>query len=174
MKPDIEGKYTLEDFAALLGIKKTSALNLLSKLKKQNRVTVSGGGRQKRIYTISRLPVKKTRGFYDIVNKYSKIKLVPKFRHYAHGRYTVENAIIDGILIGDSRTLEASSYLFKRVNDWKRLFELAKEKKVVKSVYKLYYKAKKSFKCRTMPKRYINSNKNPYKNDKHKRSGRII
>jgi len=150
-----EGKYTVETFAKERQIQRQSAINLLSKLKKNGLVTVSGGGKQKRIYTITNKPQEKTNGFYDLVNKYSPEKLIPRFKHKIIGRYTVEHAIIDGIQLGDVRTLEATKYLFKEVKNWKRLFDLAKEKKVVKEVYELYKKAKKTVKCRTMPKRYI-------------------
>ena len=151
---DIEGKQTVESVAEKLKIKKTSAINLLSRLKKQGKVTVSGGGKQKRIYTISKLPIREPNGFYKTVNKYSEIKLVPKFEHHIHGNYTVEKAVIDGILIGDSRTLEATSYLFKRIINWKKLFELAKQRGLAEEVHRLYGIAKQNFKCRTMPKRY--------------------
>lgn len=151
----IEGKQTIESISKILGIKKGSAINLVSKLKKKNKVIVNGGGKQKRIYTISMLPIQKSNGFFDIVNKYSKIKLVPKFYHKVHGTYTIEHAIIDGIMIGDSRTIEATSYLFKRIANWKMLFDLAKQKNVTEKVYELYFKAKKQFRCRTMPKKYL-------------------
>ena len=150
----VSGKYTLEIIATELGIKKNSAINLLSKLKKEGKVIVTGGGRQKRIYTVSNIPIKQGNGFFKLVNKYSPDKLVPHFIHCVHGKYTVERAIIDGIIIGDVRTLEATRYLFKQVENWKLLFQLAKQHGVVNDVYKLYKKARKNFKCRTMPKKY--------------------
>ncbi|MBC8500997.1 MAG: hypothetical protein ISS25_01855 [Nanoarchaeota archaeon] len=150
----ITGTHTIETVSKQLGIKKSSAINLLSRLKKEGKVTVSGGGKQKRIYHISQLPQEKTNGFYDLINKYSKLKLVPSFKHVVHGRYTIEQAIIDGIKIGDARTLEATMYLFKRVANWKRLFDLAKKNKVEKEIHELYSKARKTMKCRRMPKKY--------------------
>jgi len=150
-----EGKYTVESFAKKQGIKRQSALNLLSKLKAKGLVTTSGGGRQKRIYTLTNKPQEKTNGFYETVNKYSPEKLIPKFKHKVIGNYTIEHAIIDGIQIGDSRTIEATKYLFNHIKNWKRLFDLAKEKKVTKTIYKLYQEARKTIKCKTMPKRYL-------------------
>lgn len=150
----ITGTHTIESVAKELGIKKTSAINVISKLKKEGKVSVSGGGRQKRIYKISATPQIKTNGFYDLVNKYSKEKLVPSFKHVVHGKYTVEQAIIDGIKIGDARTMEATTYLFKRITNWKRLFNLAKKNKIEAQLYDLYSKARKTIKCRTMPRRY--------------------
>lgn len=149
-----EGKYTVETVARERGIQRQSAINLLSRLKKKGLVSTSGGGRQKRIYTITKKPREKTNGFYDLVNKYSPEKLVPKFEHRTYGNYTVEHAIIDGIVIGDARTLEATAYLFKAVKNWKRLFDLAKEKQVTSNVHQLYAQARRMTKCKTMPKRY--------------------
>lgn len=150
-----KGKYTVETFAREQGIQKQSAINLLSKLKKKGFVSTTGGGKQKRIYSISNKPEEKTNGFYDIVNKYSPEKLIPKFKHIVIGKYTIEHAIIDGIKIGDKRTLNATKYLFNHIKNWKRLFDLAKNKKCVKQVNIMYKEAKKTIKCKTMPKRYF-------------------
>ena len=148
------GKYTLESFAESNGLTKQSALNLLSKLRKKGLVKTSGGGRQKRIYTVLERPRKETNGFYDIVNRYSKIKLREKFSHHVHGNYTVEHAIVDGIRIGDARSKEATMYLFNHVNNWKRLFDLAKKRDLVDEVCQLYFRAKDKMKVKRMPKRY--------------------
>lgn len=149
-----EGKFTVETFARERKLQRQSAINLLSKLKAKGLVSVSGGGRQKRIYTITNKPQEETNGFYDIVNKFSPEKLTPKFKHKVIGKYTIEHAIIEGIRIGDTRTLEATKYLFNQVKNWKRLFDLAKEKGCTKEIRDLYDKARKTIKCRKMPKRY--------------------
>jgi uncharacterized protein YjgD (DUF1641 family) len=150
-----EGKYTVEIFAAENDLTRQSAINLLSKLKKEGYVTASGGGKQKRIYTIYKVPQKKTNGFYDIINKYSPEKLQPKFEHYVDGNYTIEHAIIDGIKIGDTRTLEATTHLFRHITNWKKLFELAKKNQLEKEVIKLYKQARETTKIKKIPKRYI-------------------
>jgi len=64
------GKYTLELYARKQGLTRQSAINKLSKLKKQRLVSVSGGGRQKRIYTVHYKPKNKENGFFYVVNKY--------------------------------------------------------------------------------------------------------
>ncbi len=149
-----EGKYTVETFAREQGLTRQSALNLLSKLKQQGYVTVSGGGRQKRVYTLTRTRQQETNGFYDTVNQYSPEKLVPKFKHVVIGRYTVEHAIIDGIKIGDVRTLQATMHLFRHVKSWKRLFDLARKHDLVEEVHELYEQGRKNTKCKAMPRRY--------------------
>ncbi len=149
-----EGKYTLELFAKKNNLTKASAINKLARLRAKGLVDTTGGGRLKRIYTISNKPRMKTNGFYDLVNKYSPEKLVPKFEHRVIGKYTTEQAIIDGIRIGDHRTLEATKYLFNHIKNWKRLFDLAKKDDLTKEVMRLYKEARKSVKCRRMPRRY--------------------
>jgi len=148
-------KFTVDSFAEQKGITRQSALNLLSRLKKRNLVNVSGGGRQPRIYTLYTLPKKKTNGFYDLINTYAPDKLQPKFEHYVNGRYTVERAIIDGIIIGDSRTLDATMHLFRHVTDWKRLFDMAEKKNLKPEVIELYNKARLVIKSKKMPERYL-------------------
>ncbi len=150
-----EGKYTIETFARKQGIQRQSAINLMSKLKEKGLTKTTGGGKQKRIYTLSNKPFVKTNGFYDVVNKYSEEKLVPKFDHKVFGNYTIEHAIIDGIQINDVRTQQATMSLFNHVKNWKRLLDLAKEKRIEKKVIQLYKKARKRMKCRKMPARYL-------------------
>ena len=150
-----EGKYTLERFMKERGIKRGSALNLLIKLKKQGYVKVDGGGKRKRIYSLTTLPKREANGFYKIINKYSPEKLQPKFEHYVYGNYSIEHAIIDGIKIGDIRTKEATKHLFRHIISWKRLFDLAKKEKLEREIINLYKIARKTTKCKRMPKRYF-------------------
>jgi len=149
-----EEKFTAETFARKRHIERQSAINALSRLKKQGYVEVSGGGRQKRIYTLSTVLKRPTNGFYDIANRYSTEKLFPLFQHRVIGRYTIEHAIIDGIRIGDARTLEATMHLFRHVTNWKRLMDLAKKRRCVSEVHTLYKKARDKIKLRRMPERY--------------------
>jgi hypothetical protein len=149
-----EGKYTVETFAQKNNLTRQSAINKLSKLKKAGLVSVSGGGKQKRIYTLHTKPQKEQNGFYKIVNKYSPDKLNPSFEHYVYGKYTVENAIIDGLLIKDIRTKQAISHLFRHIKDWTKLFRLAKQKGLIMQLHEQYNYARKITKCKTMPKRY--------------------
>ena len=62
----IEGKYTVETFAKKQGLGRQSAINLLSKLKKQGFIYTTGGGNQKRIYTISKTPKKESNMVHQI------------------------------------------------------------------------------------------------------------
>ncbi|MFH1133018.1 MAG: hypothetical protein V1735_00860 [Nanoarchaeota archaeon] len=149
-----DGQYTVERFAEEQGLRRQSALNKLAQLKVQGLVTVSGGGRQKRIYTVSVTPRAKTNGFYDMVNRYSPEKLVPRFAHVVHGRYTAEQAIIDGLRIGDARTKEATMHLFRHVSSWKLLFALARKERLVVPLRRLYAEARQQVRVKALPRRY--------------------
>lgn len=147
-------KHTVETFAKKEGITKQSAINKLAKLRREGRIKTTKGSNQKRIYIITKIPQRPTNGFYDIINKYSPEKLQPKFKHYTIGNYTVEKAIIDGIKIGDSRTLEATKHLFRHIKNWKRLFDYAKKEKLTIEVKELYNKARKTTKTKKIPSKY--------------------
>ena len=159
---EIIGKYTVELYAQENSISRQSALNKLSGLKKKGFVKVSGGGKQKRIYTLYKRPVREPNGFYSIVNKYAKIKLTPEFEHYIYGRYTVEDAIIDGLKIDNARTKIAVSNLFRHITDWTYLMHKAKGNNLLERLHEYYEYARKSTKCKRMPKRYM---KESIKND---------
>ena len=56
-------KYTIDTYTQQYHISRASALNKLSKLKKQGFATVSGGGYQKRIYTVNNTKIVKKKRF---------------------------------------------------------------------------------------------------------------
>lgn len=150
----LKGKHTVQTLMRERNLTRQSAINLFSKLKKQGKVTVSGGGKQKRIYTITSLPTKQTNGVFDVLNKYNEEKLHPQFQHYVHGNYQVEQAIVDAVIIGDIRTLQATKRLFNHIKDWKTLADLAKQKGVWQKIKDLYSKARQEMRVRKMPERY--------------------
>ena len=146
--------HTIDTFAEKNNITRKSAINKIVQLKKKNLVKVSGGGKQKRLYKIFDKPEDETMGFYDVVNKYSPEKLHPAFRHIVTGRYTIERAIIEGLLMNEYRTKEAIKYLFWHVTDWKLLIQLAKKFSLDKELQNIYKDARKITRVRKMPKRY--------------------
>ncbi|MFQ5474208.1 MAG: winged helix-turn-helix domain-containing protein [Candidatus Nanoarchaeia archaeon] len=147
----LKGKHTIESVAEELGIEKSSAANLLSKLKKEGYVKTEGGGRQKRIYTISTRKDISGKSMFDIINRYSKIKIVPAFKHVVKGKYGVEHALVDAVLTKDFRTIQASLYLFNHVKNWKLLHQLARKKDVEQELGSLYDTARCCIKTRKMP-----------------------
>ena len=149
----LEGLHTIETVAEELGITRQSALNLLCRLKKQQHVTTSGGGRQKRLYKITmRKQRPRDPGMFDIINKYSPhMKLVPDFDHQVHGRYGPEEALIDAIETKRARVIMLSMRLFGHITDWHRVYTLAKKKGYWVKIRALYDIARLFFRVRRMP-----------------------
>lgn len=154
----IEGKQTVDTIAAKLNIKKTTALNLISKLKKEGYLSKTGGRNQKRIYFIStkKQNIPEGEGMFDIINKYSKLKINPLFMHKTHGRYTVEDALVDAILTVDFRALLASISLFNRISNWPKLYKKTKKYNLQGQLGALYDMARIIIKTRKMPDKMYN------------------
>lgn len=161
----IEGLQTIETVAEALNIKKQSALNLISRLKRQGYVATSGGRQQKRLYKITaRKQRKRNFGMFDIINKYSHMKLAPWYDHQVHGKYGPEEALIDAIQTQSFRVILVSMKLFNHITDWPKLYKLAKEKDCWQKVGALYDVARLYFKVRKVPVRYLK-----YKSEKWQR-----
>jgi len=151
----LEGLQTVETAAQALGITRQSALNLLCRLRKEWHVTVDGGGRRKRLYRVTmRRQLPRVPGMFDIINRYSPMKLLPWYDHQVHGRYGPEEAIVDAVETQKFRVILASLRLFAHVRDWPRLYAYAQEKGCWRKVGALYDVARMFFRVRTMPGRY--------------------
>ena len=162
---ELEGLHTVETVAKQLGITRQSALNVISKLKKQGYVTTRGGGKQKRLYTITAYRQRKRDpGMFDIINKYSPMKLNPWYDHQVHGNYGAEDALVDAVQTKSFRAILASLHLFRHIKDWKKLYQLAKEKDCWQQIGALYDLARKYFRVKKMPDRYMMYN---FKNKKY-------
>lgn len=152
-----EGLQTVETLMETLHLSRQSAINLLSKWKKERHMTLwAGGGRSKRIYKIT-MAIQHPRnpGMFDIINQYSPhMKLHPWFDHQVHGPYGPEEALIDAIETRSFRTILASLYLFQHIKDWKKLYRLAKKHTSWQKVGALYDLARGYLRVRSMPQRY--------------------
>ena len=137
----LEGLNTLEMAKNKLNVRKSTAIKIISLLRKEGFVETSGGGKQPRLYKISpiRLTAKEKMGLYDIINKYSKVKLFEPFKHKVMDRkLTIEEAISMAIKERNFRITLAALGVFKFVKDWSKLHYYAKKYKVRKEVGALY------------------------------------
>jgi len=151
----LEGLHTAETAAKELGIGRQSAINLLSRLRKEGYVTVNGGGKQPRLYRIMmRKQRPRSPGMFDIINRYSPMKLAPWYDHQVHGHYGPEEAVVDAIQAQSFRAMLASLRLFNHITDWPMLYRLATEKGIWQKVGALYDVAGMYFRERKMPLRY--------------------
>jgi len=155
---ELEGFQMLEDIMRKLNLTKQSAINLVSKLKKEGYARVIfGGGKRKRNYHISQKKFRpRSPGMYDILNKYNSagFQLSVYTDHQVHGKYTVEDAIIDAIQTKSFRKILATLRLFPHIKNWPRLYKLAKEKNCWQKVGALYDVSRLYFRSSRMPLRY--------------------
>ena len=149
----IEGLNTIDLVAKKLNVKKNTAIKKLHELRKLGFVETSGGGKQPRLYRISRRKRLKigNPGLYDVINKNSPIKLVKPYEHkIINEKLTIEEAIIRAIKSGEFRPILASLALFNKVRDWHRLYKFAKNENVRRKVGALYEVARTIIKVRKM------------------------
>ena len=153
----IEGLHTIETLQKELNLTKQSTINLISKLRKEEYITLfAGGGKKKRIYRITaRKQRKRQEGMFDIINKYSpNMKIREWYDHQVHGVYGPEEALIDALQTQSFRLILASMRLFNHIKDWKKIYKLAKENNCWQKVGALYDVSRLFFKVKKMPERY--------------------
>lgn len=148
----LDGLQTIDTIMETLGIKKQSALNLITQMRKNQNLTIwSRGNGKKKIYKITmRKQLPRVPGMFDILNKYSPMKLAPWYDHQVHGVYGPEEALIDAIRSESFRAILASLRLFAHIKDWNKVYRLAKKYDCVQKVGALYDVARLHFKVRRM------------------------
>ena len=152
----LEGINTLEMVVKKLKVRKSTAIKIISLLRKEGFVETSGGGKKPRLYTISPIRVagKEHLGLYDIINKYSKVKLFEPFKHKVMDRkLTIEEAIPMAIKQREFRLTLASLGLFRFVKNWAKLNYFAKKYDVTKEIGALYDVTRSYMKTRKMDER---------------------
>ena len=152
----LEGLNTLEMVSKKLNVQKSTAIKILSILRKEGFVETSGGGKKPRLYRISPIRVagKEHLGLYDIINKYSKIKLFEPYKHKVMDRkLSIEEAIPMAVKEGNFRLVLAALGLFNFVKDPSKLNYYAKKYDARKEVGALYDVARSYMKTRKMDER---------------------
>lgn len=148
----LEGLQTVETVMKKLHVTRQSAINLISRLRRDGHVTRWGGGKKLRIYKITmRKQRPRVPGMFDILNKYSPMKLNPWYDHQVHGTYGPEEALIDAIQTKSFRAILASLHLYRHIKDWTKLRRLAKEKDCWQQIGALYEVARRFFRAKRMP-----------------------
>ena len=151
----LEGLQTLETVQEALKIKKQSARNLLTKMKKEGHMTLWAKGRKPMYKITMRKQRKRDPGMFDLLNACNpSFKLNEWYDHQVHGRYTVEDAIVDAVKTKSFRTCLATLHCFNHITDWKQLYHSAKEKDCWREVGALYDVARIYLKVKKMPERY--------------------
>ena len=154
----LEGLHTLATAAKALNVKRSTAVKMLSILRKGGFVETSGGGKQPRMYKISPLRIagKEHLGIYDVINKYSKIKLWEPYKHKIMDRdLSIEEAIPMAVKKGENnfRLALAALGLFNHVKDWPKFCHYSKKYNVSRRAGALYDIARTVMKTRKMDNR---------------------
>ena len=154
----LEGLNTLEMAMKNLNVRKSTAIKMLSILRKEGFVETSGGGKKPRLYKISPIRVagKEHLGLYDIINKYSKVKLREPYKHKVIDRkLSIEEAIPMAVKEGEKnfRLVLAALGLFNHVKDWPRLCFYSKKYNVARKIGALYDVTRTIMKTRKMDNR---------------------
>lgn len=153
----LEGLQMKEDIAKILNVKKSTTNNIITKLKKQGHLSVyfKKSPRMYKITTTIQRPGQK--GMYDWINKYSDKKIREPFDHQVHGQYGPEEALVESVDTGSIRILLNSLKLFNHIKDWSKLYNLSKKNNSWRKIGALYDVARKYYKVRRFPKKYLKS-----------------
>ncbi len=162
----LEGIHNIESIMLALKIKKSTAIKIISILRKNGYVKTKQTTKKKRIYYISRSNKIGGKSYYDIINTHSPIKLSESEVYKIYGREpSLEEVLIYAIKTKNLRVILAALYLFKRINNWSLLFDLAKKNKAERKVGILYDLSRKLMRTRRMNKNFRKKSL-PDKNDK--------
>ncbi|MBI2106239.1 hypothetical protein HYT56_05405 [Candidatus Woesearchaeota archaeon] len=149
----LEGLNTIDLIERKLNVKKNTAIKKISELRKLGYVETRGGGKQPRLYRISRVKREKigNLGLYDTINKNSPIKLVKPYEHrIIMGKLSIEEAIVRAIKSGNFRLIMASLALFNKIKNCSELYQFAKKENIRRKVGALYELTRKIMKVKSI------------------------
>jgi len=169
MAMEREGLYTLESFSRAEGIKKDTAVLYLHELRKRGLVRTTREKRGKRFYDVTPISLREvgSKGFYEILNENSPLKIQEPFVHRVYGKeMTIEEVILKALKTRSSRIILASIGVFRKVRDWNLLYELAKNEGMERHAGALYSLSRKFFRVKRMDSRILGRMKEALVKDK--------
>jgi hypothetical protein len=96
--------------------------------------------------------------YYEIINRYSPIKIVAPRIYKIYGKEpSFEETLVYAIKTKSLRTILAALALFNKIEDWSRLYRLAKKNHVERQVGALYDLSRNIIRTRKMTKRFRNN-----------------
>lgn len=153
----LEGIQRIETVAKILNVKKSTAIKIMSILRKNKYVKTIQTSKKKRIYYISRKYPVGGKSYYEIINSISPMKLADPEPYKILGREpSLEETLVFAIKTNSVRAILASLALFKRINNWNELLAIAKKNKAERKVGALYDLARKVIRTRKMSKGFRN------------------
>ncbi len=149
----LEGLQTVDTISKKLGIKRRTAIQYVSHLRKKGLAETVRGGRKIRVYRIARVPQIKigNPGYYETLNENSPIKIWEPYEHRVIGReISVEETIAWASSTNVNRVHLAVLALFNKVKDWSRLYKWALHFNSRRKVGALYDVARKIVRVKKM------------------------
>jgi len=145
-----------------LNVSRRTAINYVVLLRKNGYLKeTTYGFRKIRMYKISTSKEKEVGnpGFYEILNKNSKVKIYPPYESdKIYGReLSIEEAIVIAVKISRFRVILACLGLFNKVRDWTKLSYYANKNNLGRKIGALYDVARTVIRTRRMDNRARNS-----------------
>ena len=154
----LEGVQTIDSASNILKTSKDKAIYSLFRLRKEGYVKTKRLSNNKRVYNISFENKLKGTSYFEIINKYSPVKIATPITYKIYGKDpSLEKTLVYAIKTGSLRTILASLALFKKIANWNELYQLAKKNRIERQVGALYDLAKKIIRVRRMPDRFRNN-----------------
>lgn len=165
MLEKIKGVHTLESIITLLEVKRNQAVKIISRLRKKGYVKTKRLYNNRRVYDISFQNRIGGKTYYETLNENSPIKLMVKESPILYGKEpTPEETLVFALKTQSLRAILSALALFKKMNDWPRLYQLSKPENLQRKIGALYDISRLFMKTRKMSKRFQNLSL-PKKND---------
>ena len=149
---------TIRDMEEKLNINRATAINYIHLLRRKGLVRTWYKKDRTRLYIIKPVakPIIGNESFYDIINKYSPMKVAFRSNYRIVGRnISVEEAIIRAIETKHPKLILASLALFNHIKNWSLLSKLSKKYNVRKKVGALYELTKRFMRVRKINKKTL-------------------
>ena len=154
----LAGIQTIQSVMDILKLDKKKAIYYLHRLRKQGYVKTRRQSNNRRVYNISLENKLGGKSYYEIINQYSPIKIATPIIYKIYGKEpSLEETLIYAIKTKSFRAVLASLALFKRIDHWTELYNLAKENHIERQVGALYDLARKIMRVRRMTKKFRNN-----------------
>jgi len=154
----LEGVQTIKSVMRILNIDKQKAVYYIHRLRKKRYVKTKRLSNNTRVYNIAFEHKLGGISYYEIINKYSPIKIsIPKIYKVYGKKAIIEETLIFAVKTQNLRTILAALALFKKIEDWTTLYKLAKKNHIERQIGALYDLAKTVMRIKKMPKRFRNN-----------------
>jgi hypothetical protein len=164
----LKGTHTIKSIMASLDVSRNKAIYYIYRLRKQGYVKTKRMSNKTRVYNISFENKLKSITYEEIINKNSPIKIRISEKPYIYGRTpSLEETFVYAVKTRDLRIILAALSLFKKISNWKFLYNLAKDNYVEREVGALYDLSRKIIKTKRISGNFIR-NALPKKEDEFK------